>query len=130
MKNIISPSGHRARPDRSKSKEDFWRHTLKQLTGSGQSVRAFCATRGLSEPSLYSWRRTLALRDAAASAGHGPPPTPALLPIRLANVVGSPMEIVLAGGQRIRLRPPVDGAALREVVMALQGTPLPLDGPQ
>ena len=51
---------------RSISKEQFWRRMVRQWRGSGLSVRAFCEEHGLSEPSFYAWRRTLAARDAAA----------------------------------------------------------------
>ncbi len=107
-----------ASPRRDADKEKFWRETLRQFTTSGQSVRAFCADRKVSEPSFYAWRRTLAERGAAEVTPSARP-APAFLPIRLADA-GSRMEIVLASGHRIRLRPPVDRAALADVVAALQ----------
>ena len=101
---------------------------MRQFATSGQSVRAFCAGRGLSEPSFYTWRRTLVARDAASSPTGAS--TPAFLPLRLAegrtvaqSGDGGVMEIVLAGGRRIRLRGPVDRAALAEVVAALEPAP-------
>jgi len=112
-------------PRREGAKEKFWRKTLRGFAGSGQSVREFCQTRQLSEPSFYAWRRTLARRDADRSrAAHPAVTAPAFLPIYLAgagNAAGEvPFEIVLTGGHRIRLRPPVDRAALSEIVAALQ----------
>ena len=57
-----------------------------------------------------------------------PVSVPAFVPIRLAdagNAAGEvPFEIVLAGGHRIRLRPPVDRTALSEIVAALQLVPI------
>ena len=44
-------------------KEQFWRRQFEHWRRSGLSVRAFCARHGLSEPTFYSWRRTLAQRD-------------------------------------------------------------------
>ena len=106
-------------PRREGTKEKFWRKTLRGFAGSGQSVRELCRTRQLSEPSFYAWRRSLARRDADRSKT-----APAFVPIRLAdtgNAAGEvPFEIVLTGGHRIRLRPPVDRAALREIVAVLQ----------
>lgn len=106
---------------RNRAREQFWRDTLKQFAESGRGVRAFCKSRNLSEGSFYCWRRTLAERDAAASSGPGRPGTPpAFLPVRITDQVAGPMEIVLAGGRRIRLRGPVDRAALAEVVAVLE----------
>jgi len=116
-------TGHGARHN--PAKEKFWRRVLGEFAGSKQSVREFCQTRQLSEPSFYAWRRSLARRDADRSKAARPGVTvPAFLPIRLAEAGSAPdevpFEIVLAGGQRIRLRPPVDRAALVEIVTALQ----------
>ena len=106
---------------RNPAREQFWRDNLKQFSDSGQSVRAFCKSRGLSEPSFYCWRRTLAERDVAADPGDCRSSTPpAFLPVRIAGEVAGQMEIVLGGGRRIRLRGPVDQAALAEVITALE----------
>ena len=51
--------------NRASEKESFWRLALEEFQGSGLSVRAFCRREGLSEPSFFSWRRTLQERDAA-----------------------------------------------------------------
>jgi hypothetical protein len=48
---------------------------------------------------------------------------PTLLPVRLTHAPRSRIEVVLAGGARIRLVGPVDGAALAEVLAAMQGPP-------
>ena len=48
------------------SKERFWRMQVRRWRTSGLSVRDFCAEQGLSEPSFYAWRRTLAEREATA----------------------------------------------------------------
>jgi hypothetical protein len=116
-------------PRREGTKEKFWRNTLRAFADGQQSVREFCQTRQLSEPSFYAWRRTLARRDADRSrAARVAVTAPAFVPIRLAgagNAAGDvPFEIVLACGHRIRLRPPVDRAALSEIVAALQLVPI------
>ena len=51
---------------RDASKERFWRRMLRQWRRSGLSAHAFCEQYGLSQPSLYAWRRTIANRDADA----------------------------------------------------------------
>ncbi len=48
-------------------KEQFWRWMLEEQTSSGQSIRAFCKQEGLSEPSFYSWCRTIFERDSKES---------------------------------------------------------------
>lgn len=119
MSRNISSAGRG--PHRDAAKEKFWRQTLRQFAAGGQSVRAFCAERGLSEPSFYAWRRTLAERDAAGMKVASPArPAPAFLPIRLTDAANGRLEIVLAGGVRIRLRPPVDPATLAQVVATLR----------
>jgi len=44
----------------------FWREVLARYRASGLSVRVFCAEAGLSEPSFYAWRRTIARRDGTS----------------------------------------------------------------
>lgn len=48
------------------SKERFWRRMVRQWHNSGLSVRAFCQQQDLAEPTFYTWRRTIAQRDAVA----------------------------------------------------------------
>ena len=49
-----------------RAKEQWWRRQVRQWRSSGLSVRAFAPQQGLSEPSFYAWRRTLAEREATA----------------------------------------------------------------
>jgi transposase-like protein len=44
-------------------KERFWRETLRRQVESGQSVRAFCRERQLTESAFYFWRRELKQRE-------------------------------------------------------------------
>jgi hypothetical protein len=41
-------------------REQFWRDTITAWKVSGQSVRAFCAARGVSEATFFARRRELA----------------------------------------------------------------------
>jgi transposase len=101
-------------------KERFWRRTVRQWQKSGLSVRAFCSQEGLSEPSLYAWRRTLKQRDAEAMA---------LVPVRVvsepepaaadpADAVG--LELVLGGGRRVRIGPTFDPVTLQRLLRVLE----------
>lgn len=122
---------------RDPARERFWRDTLCEFASSGQSVRAFCAGRNLSEPTFYAWRSELARRDpegsslarrdnrtpstgrASAAGRDRRGPAPAFLPIRLADANVAPVEVALAGGCCLRLRPPIDRQALVEILSAL-----------
>lgn len=127
---ISSTSSAGRGPRREPGKEKFWRRMLRDFVASGQSVRAFCRVRQVSEPSFYAWRRTLGQRsEAATKARPTAKPAPAFLPIQLTDA-GGRVEIVLAGGTRIRLHPPVDRAVLAEVMAALEGRPSSLRSPQ
>lgn len=48
---------------RDEGKERFWRETISRQAASGQSVRAYCRVRGLTESAFYFWRRELKKRD-------------------------------------------------------------------
>jgi hypothetical protein len=45
---------------RNVNREQFWRDTIAAWSNSGQSIRAFCAARGLSEATFYARRQELA----------------------------------------------------------------------
>ena len=40
-------------------KEVRWREILQRYADSGVSVREFCTSEGISEPSFYAWRKKL-----------------------------------------------------------------------
>jgi transposase-like protein len=48
-----------SRKQRDVEKQQFWRLVFEEHAQSGLSVRAFCRQESLSEPSFYSWRRTI-----------------------------------------------------------------------
>ena len=55
-------------PRRSPAKEAYWRKAVADQRRSGQTVRAFCQDRRLTEPSFYAWRSELARHDAGQPA--------------------------------------------------------------
>jgi transposase len=102
------------------SKERFWRRMLRQWRRGGLSIRDFCAARDLSEPSFYSWRRTLAQRDAAI---------PPFVPVQVIpdeksattpDLAGSGLELVLAPGRVLRIGPGFDGPTLQRLLGILE----------
>jgi hypothetical protein len=107
-------------PVPSSTLERTWRDRVTRWKAGGLSVRDFCRTEGLSEPSFYSWRRTIAERDAATAA----PDAPAFVPLHVrpgtAPVV---LELVLRSGHVLRIPPGSDPGHLRAVLAALEAAP-------
>lgn len=107
-------SGSKAE-DKAQAKAGQWRERIAEQQASGLSVKQFCQERGLSSWSFYKWRKQL--REAG--------------PVRFAlverrrqrelDVTNADLELVLATGERLRIRRGVDGATLRTVVEALRG---------
>src|SRR5438067_2248104 len=114
-------STHNQRPG--SSKEQFWRRLVGQWRNSGLSVRAFCAQHGLAEPSFYTWRRTIAQRDAVSNA-------PVFLPVQVTSeakiapttLADMPpaLELVLNSGRRLCIGVGFDGPTLRRVLALLE----------
>jgi hypothetical protein len=99
-------------------KEQQWRRRLKEWQASGLSVRAFCKLRHLSQPSFYAWRRELAERDALR---------PAFVPVQVvgdeSDGASDLLELVLAGGRRVRVPAGFDAATLRRLLAVLEEQP-------
>jgi hypothetical protein len=98
-------------------KEQHWRCLIQLWKNSGLTVRAFCARHHITQPSFYAWRRELQQRDAAT----------AFVPVQvetndqLARVTSIPtIEVVLAGGQCVRVAPGFDPATLRHLLAVLR----------
>jgi len=107
-------------PQSSPALEQTWRERVTRFQTSGLSVRDFCRGEGLSEPSFYSWRRTITERDAARAA----PNTPAFIPLHVRPDPASPaLELVLRSGYVLRIPPGCDPEHLRAVVAALEAAP-------
>lgn len=105
-----------ARGTRDLGQESYWRIILARWRRSGLSVRAFCQAEGVSEPKFYSWRRAL---EAPAQ------PPPAFLPVDVVGAAGVPpalavIEVVLANGRCLRVRPGFDPHTLVTLVALLE----------
>jgi transposase-like protein len=103
---------------RDEGKSGFWRKTIGEQRGSGQSIRAFCRTHGVPESRFYFWRRELVRRQADRT-------TPSVfVPVRVTEQAPSTasgrIEIVLGGGRRVQVAGPVDRQALADVVAVLE----------
>ncbi len=99
---------------RTATKADQWREWIAEQERSGWSARRFCKERGLSEGSFYAWRKRLReqrpVRFALVERG---PPRPAPAP-------ATALELVLTGGERLRIGAGVEAKTLRTVLEALR----------
>jgi hypothetical protein len=104
--------------------ERRWRSTMVEWERSGETIRAVCRKRRISEHTFHSWRRELKARDAVAAAARAARSNgnedgvdwPRFVQL---EVTGSPM-LELCVGDAIVLRVPatVDGARLAEILGA------------
>lgn len=108
------PKTVRHRADR----EQFWRDTIAAWKESGQSVRAFCAARAVSQATFYTRRRDLTGRDHRRQPA-APAPSPSFAAVR---VIPDPIiEIALPGGLLVRVPVGTDPSAVAHLVAALGG---------
>jgi hypothetical protein len=101
---------------RDQRKEQHWREHIRDWQASGLCVRVFCVRRGLSQPSFYAWRRELQRRDSEK---------PPFVPIRLRvdeppTPFSHALEVLVAGGRRLRVAPGFDAATLRQLLAVLE----------
>jgi hypothetical protein len=121
------------RPEwRDPAKERHWRRVLGQWRRSGRTGRDFCAEQQLSEPSFYAWKREIARRDheraartkapMRTKASRRPAATalPAFLPVTVEAAGACALEVVVAHGRLLRVRPGFDAAVLRRLLAVLE----------
>ena len=106
-------------------KELRWREILKRQAASGASVREFCRTAGVSEPSFYAWRKKLGMRkdDSARprSARRRKDRSDngrLFVPMRVLDTAAT-LEIMHPLGCRIHVSGDVNPVALRQVLDVL-----------
>lgn len=100
-------------------KAQFWAETIADFAASGQSVRAFCSARGLSEKRFYTWRKSLGLSPAARSTTPPAAPARAFVPVRV--VADALAEITLPGGVTLRVPLTADPSHVARLAAALRG---------
>ena len=95
-----------------------WREILRRQADSGVSIREFCTTEGLSEPSFYAWRKKLRepMKDGrqppAANRRQQSDHGPLFVPVKLLESVPA-IEIIHPLGYRIQMTGEVNPVALR-----------------
>jgi len=111
----------------------MWREMVRRQAQSSLTVRAFCEKHMLDEGAFFAWRRRLGALDDKHPHGLGsvvPVKTaaraPAFAEVKLeeALAVGdAAVEIVVTGGERVRVKPGFDRATLAAVLDVLEGRP-------
>jgi len=116
-------------PVRNRKKQLRWRRIVRGQAGSGLSVRAYCARRGVRESAYYWWRAQLACRDAEL------PRSPAAFVEVVAEDAtrgegegggvggGGQIEILWPGGWKVRVSGRVDRQTLADVLASLGAQP-------
>lgn len=102
-----------------------WWEILKRHAGSGLSIREFCATEGVSQPSFYAWRKKFRERKNNDSRPRGArrPKDAAdrgrmFVPVELLGAAQT-LEIVHPLGYRVQVGGEVSPVALRQVIEVL-----------
>lgn len=109
-------------------REGFWRGHVSAWERSGESVRGYCRTRGLSEGGFHFWKRKLkgheelgVLRGSVpALASAKPPAQAAFAEVRVTAAHEASIEIVLSGTRRVHVHPGVDEETLARVIAVLE----------
>ena len=93
-------------------KADEWAERIAAQQRSEISVKQFCKERGLTEYSFYAWRKRLQEKGPVRFA----------LVERSGSVAKehSPIELILASGDRLRITPGTDATTLRTVLNVLR----------
>jgi hypothetical protein len=121
------------------AREQHWRDVIQQWQVSGQTVRAFCTEHHLSEPSFYSWRRAITLRDQTQqvtgastrpASRDEPADRPAFVPVRVVPSVvdttpptSTGLELVIGSRRVVRVPPQFDADLLRRLLTILEEMP-------
>jgi len=104
-----------------------WQEVLKRQTESGLSVREFCAKAGISQQSLYAWRRKF--RERGGADGESPQRSVPVqepvngspfIPLRLLDST-SALELIHPLGYQIRVTGELNVHGLRQVLDLLDG---------
>lgn len=107
------------KPDVEKAR--FWRKAVRDAARSGLSIREFCRQRKLHESQFYWWQRRLAVRPTATRRKRAVEATSFALVSEESGAADAGIELVLAGGRRLRIAKGVDEVTLRSVLAALDG---------
>jgi hypothetical protein len=101
------------------SKPRYWGKLIAEQEAGKQKIGPFCRERGIGEASFYYWRKRLRKNIPVRFA------LLETMPIATARVdcslEPSTLELVLKGGERLRIGNQVEAATLRMVLEAVRG---------
>lgn len=98
---------------RARRRED-WQQLISEHKQSGLTVKAFCEQQGVGEALFYSWRKRVS---------EDQPPRFALVAtngVAASAPTSQPLQLVLAGGERLEIPSGADEAMLRKVLALLR----------
>lgn len=111
---------------RSLEAESRWRELVARQAASGLTVREFCRREGISENSLYSWRRELPRRKQRKiqMSRRMPQPTeevagPDFIPVQVRGSAAA-IELVHPLGYQIRIDGRLEPQMLRQLLDVLE----------
>ena len=92
-----------------------WQHIIEAQRISGQTVTAYCRDHAIGQASFFAWKRRL--RSTAPATGFiEVKAAPAMKPF-----LADGIEVCLAGGRRLLVRPGFDRDLLAELIGVLEG---------
>jgi len=91
-------------------RRELWHQRIAEQESSGQTIRAYCGERGLKESAFYVWRARLRKQNT--------PVRFALVESKPSMETAAPIELLLAGGDRLRI--PSDAGTLKLVLAVLR----------
>jgi hypothetical protein len=125
---------------RQRLRAEQWAVLIERWRASGLSLSVFCERNGVRPGTMQNWVYKPALKlavEKARRAAQAPcetpaetvevaEPTPAFLPVKIAEVATEPerhtaIEVILRKGRRIRVRRGFDPQTLRQIVATLEG---------
>jgi len=100
------------------SRAEYWREQIRSCESSGLSIAGYCRQQGFSASGYHWWKRRLRTCDASAASETAPvagmfAEVPVALSVSEAN---SALEVVVRGGQVIRVWPGFDTETLARVL--------------
>lgn len=100
--------------ERVATKDEQWRERIDEQWRNGLSVKQFCLERGLTQCSFCAWRKRLTTKGPVRFA------LVERSGARLESAAEACLELVLAGGERLRIGAGVNGTTLRTVLEAIR----------
>src|SRR5438270_13076599 len=94
---------------------EHWQQLISEHKQGGLTVKAFCQKHGVGEALFYSWRKRVVAEDQPARfalvATNG---------VAASAPMAPPLQLVLAGGERLEIPRGTDEATLRTVLGLLR----------